>query len=115
MTSVFTIYIDLMETICGYEKRIQWNRRRLLDLEKQLKTFKKKGVHVFGEAQCSKMRPVKYQVFGEVLKMGTVKWHILHHICYDMYRIGTVHINDSITAGHSHQLIKRLYLQTSKG
>lgn len=41
VTSVFTIYIDVMNKVCGYEKCRQCNRRNLIYLEKQIKKFEK--------------------------------------------------------------------------
>lgn len=46
--------------------------------------------------------------------MGTVKLYILDHLCYNIYRLGIVGIDDAFPAEHSHQLIKRLYQETSK-
>lgn len=56
-----------MNKVSGYEKRKNWYRMNILDMEKQMKTFKKKGLVVFGELQC--------------LEMGSVKWYIFDYIC----------------------------------
>lgn len=47
VTLVLKMYIDLINGVCAYEKRVQWNRRSLLDLGKQIKKLKLKGMDVF--------------------------------------------------------------------
>lgn len=46
--------------------------------------------------------------------MGTLKLHILDHICYDIYIIGHLPINDADRAEHSHQLVKILHPQKTR-
>lgn len=58
----------------------------------KIRNLKSNGwMYVFGEAQCS--------------EMGTVKWHILDHLFYNIYRLRSVHINEACRAEQSHRLI----------
>lgn len=66
----------------------------------KINIFKKKDVVVFGEVPCS--------------EMGTIKWHMLDHRCYNIYWHVILHINECGPVDHSDQLIKRLCGQTSK-
>lgn len=46
--------------------------------------------------------------------METMKLNILNHICSEIYRVGSIHINDAGLVEHPYQLIKMLYRQKAK-
>lgn len=42
ITTVFTMYDDLIHKECGYAQRVQWNRRNLVNIGKSVINFKRK-------------------------------------------------------------------------
>lgn len=65
-----------------------------------IRIFKKKSVDVFGDIHES--------------RMGTIKWHLLDHVCNEINRIGGLYLNDAGLYEGSQKLFKKGYQYTSE-
>lgn len=99
VTTVFTLYVDIMHMVCGHNKNNRWNEEEISRLQENIGIFMHEGVALFGSTQAS--------------NIGTVKWHMLNHVCEDIRRIGSLSLIDAGLYEYAHKFFKAVYKTTS--
>ena len=99
VTTVFTQYVDIMNSVCGCNGRNHWSDDDVSRLRNDIAQLKATAVGVFAAYQKS--------------QMGTVKWHMLDHVPDDIVRNGGLFISDAGLYEYSHILFKQSYRKTS--
>ncbi len=94
-TRVFCDYVELLHKFDDFSSLNPGSLSILSQLHKSIQSFKSHAVNVFGKYQKS--------------TMGTLKWHLLDHICEDMNRLGSMIVCDAGIYEQSHKLFKYVY------
>ena len=100
VTTVFTLYVNLLNEIHCRGRTPGWTDEDLGRLDRSIRDFKTIGKSVFH----------RYQKSG----MGTSKWHLLDHLCVDFRRTGGICYMSGGLYEMTHKFVKADYEKTSK-
>lgn len=99
-TRVFVLYSEIQQMLARRTVEGGWTSLAIGKLRDMIKNFKREAKTLYGS----------YQASG----MGTPKFHLLDHICYDLERMGGLQYGDASQFEHSHVVVKDLHRNTSK-
>lgn len=100
VTTVFTKLAVLARGLFGHNQGPGGSRSNLLERQKEIKTFEKKGSEIFQKYQSSNMK--------------ATKWHMLDHNLYDWRRLGDMAYMIADFYKASHRSFKRDYKRNWK-
>ena len=99
-TSIFTEYAEITMLMFRRNMDPGYNAREIGELQQRINRFKEKVKDAYGRYQSS--------------EMGTPKFHMLDHVCYDIKRMGGLQFGDSSYFERAHVGLKERFCESSR-
>ena len=96
-TSILTEYAEITTLMFRRNMDPGCNAREIGDLQERIKKFKEEVKDAYGQYQSP--------------EMGTPKFHMLDHVCYDIKRMGGLQFGDSSYFKRAHVGLKERFVR----